>query len=240
MAMGRTFQESFQKALRGLEVSVYGLDEIECDREELEHIADRIHADGFRNIMTLRGDPPKGESGFSATPGGFACARDLVEFLKNRHPDFCLGVAGYPEGHPESRGEQIEMDYLKSKVDAGADFITTQLFLDNRHYYRFVERCRAAGIRVPILPGLMPALSLGQIRRITTMCKAALPRGLTDKLEAAGGEGPAAQNAGILWCVEQIVDLLQQGVPGVHLYILNQIRPALAFQLAQSFIEMTR
>jgi methylenetetrahydrofolate reductase (NADPH) len=210
------------------------------DRSDLEHLAERIYADGFRNIMTLRGDPPKGEQDFVPAPGGLTCARELVELLLKQHPDFCLGVAGYPEGHPESVGAQVEMDYLKSKVDAGASFITTQLFLDNRHYFRFVDRCRAAGINVPILPGLMPALSLAQIRRITTMCKAELPTALASKLEASGSEGPDAQNTGILWCVEQIVGLLRQGVPGVHLYILNQIRPALAYQLAQTFIEMTR
>ncbi len=210
------------------------------DRADLEHLADRIHADGFRNIMTLRGDPPRGESRFSATPGGLGSARELVDLLKQRHPDFCLGVAGYPEGHPEARSEEEEMAYLKAKVDAGASFITTQLFLDNRYYFRFVERCRAAGITVPVIPGLMPALSLAQIRRITSMCQAALPRPLEEKLEGAGGDSHEEQNIGIVWCMEQIVGLLEHGVPGVHLYILNQIRPALAYQLARRFIELTR
>lgn len=209
-------------------------------RDELNAIADQIHLDGYRNIMTLRGDPPKGADEFVAPVDGLSCARDLVTLLKARHSDFCLGVAGYPEGHPESPGEDAEMDYLKEKVDAGADFITTQLFFDNRHFYRFVDRCEKAGIEIPILPGIMPAMSLSQIHRITGMCGASLPRGLVESLEAAGGEGDAAQNAGILWCTNQVVDLLQQGVPGVHLYILNQVRPALAYQLAQTFIEMTR
>ncbi|MDF3128007.1 methylenetetrahydrofolate reductase [NAD(P)H] [Kiritimatiellaeota bacterium B1221] len=207
--------------------------------EELNHIADQIHAGGYRNIMTLRGDPPQGQEHFETAEGGLDCARDLALLLKARHQDFCLGIAAYPEGHPESRGEAADMDYLKSKVDAGASFITTQLFLENHHYYRFVERCEKAGIDIPILPGIMPALSLAQIKRITTMCGSTLPNALAEKLNAAGGDAEAAMNSGILWCTEQIIDLLKHGVPGIHLYILNQIRPAMAYQLAQTFIEMT-
>ncbi len=207
--------------------------------EELHDIADRIHEDGFRNIMTLRGDPPKGHDRFVTVEGGLSSALELVHLLKNRHPDFCLGVAGYPEAHPESRGKQPDMDYLKAKVDAGASFITTQLFLDNAVYYRFVEDCEAAGIHVPVLPGLMPALSLDQIRRITSMCGAVLPAELERKLEKGGEDKDAVMNTGILWCTEQIVDLLKQGVPGIHLYILNQIKPAMAYQLAKTFMEMT-
>ncbi|WFB34476.1 methylenetetrahydrofolate reductase [Kiritimatiellota bacterium B12222] len=206
---------------------------------ELHEIADQIFAEGYRNIMTLRGDPPQGQENFEVTQGGLANARDLAQLLKARHPAFCLGVAGYPEGHPESQGHAIDMDYLKSKVDAGASFITTQLFLDNDYYYRFVDRCEKAGITLPILPGIMPALSLGQIQRITSMCGATLPNALAEKLTHAGEDKEAAMNSGILWCTEQIVDLLQHDVPGIHLYILNQIRPAMSYQLARTFIEMT-
>lgn len=208
--------------------------------EELIEIADQIHAAGYRNIMTLRGDPPKGEEQFVKTRGGLDNARDLVALLKERHSDFCLGIAAYPEGHPESRGEQADMDYLKSKVDAGASFITTQLFLDNAVFYRFIDRCHRAGITIPVLPGIMPALSLAQIQRITAMCGSALPSALGEKLAAAGDDKESALRSGILWCTEQIVDLLKHEVPGIHLYILNQIRPAMAYQLAQTFIEMTR
>ncbi|MEX2606705.1 MAG: methylenetetrahydrofolate reductase [NAD(P)H] [Kiritimatiellia bacterium] len=208
-------------------------------REELIGIADYMHAEGYRNIMTLRGDPPKEEESFVVADGGLACARDLVQLLKSRHPDFCLGVAGYPEPHPDSRGEQEDIDYLKSKQDQGADFITTQLFFDNQPYYRFVEKCDKAGIRIPVIPGIMPALSLGQIQRITSMCGANLPLPLLGKLESAGDNKEAAMNTGILWCTEQLIDLLEHGVPGIHLYILNQIRPALAYQLARTFIDMT-
>jgi methylenetetrahydrofolate reductase (NADPH) len=207
---------------------------------ELIEIADQIHEEGFRNIMTLRGDPPHGEAQFVTAEGGLACARDLVKLLKSRHPDFCLGVAGYPEPHPDSRGDAEDLDYLKAKQDAGADFITTQLFFQNHHYYRFREKCGRAGIRIPIIPGIMPALSLGQIQRITSMCGAELPLPLLGKLEAAGNDKVASMNTGILWCTEQLIDLLEKDVPGIHLYILNQIRPALTFQLARTFLQMTR
>lgn len=208
-------------------------------REELHAMADQIHGDGFRNIMTLRGDPPKGETAFVPPADGLGSARELVELLKNRHPDFCLGVAGYPEPHPESRGGDKDMDYLKAKIDAGASFVTTQMFFDNDPFYRYRDACDHAGIDVPILPGLMPALALGQIRRITQMCQADLPAALEEKLEKAGDDKEAAQNAGIVWCMEQIIDLLQHGIPGVHLYVLNQIRPAMAYQLARTFLEMS-
>lgn len=211
-----------------------------ASREDLHQIAERIHEEGFRNVMTLRGDPPKGMTDFQATENGLSCARDLVALLKTRHPDLCLGVAGYPEGHPDAVSTDSEIAYLKEKVDAGADFITTQLFFDNTDYYRFRDRCEQAGISVPILPGIMPALSLPQIRRFLSMCGSALPPELEKRLEIAGDDKEKSMNAGILWSMEQIVDLLQNDVPGIHLYVLNQIRPAMAYQLAQTFMEMTR
>src|ERR1043165_73457 len=122
-------------------------------RDELGDIADRIHGSGFRNIMTLRGDPPKGSTEFKVAQDGLAHANELVTLLKSRHADFCLGVAGYPEKHPEAPSPQVDLENLKRKVGAGAAFITTQLFFDNSAYYRFVDQCRGAGITVPILPG---------------------------------------------------------------------------------------
>ena len=197
-------------------------------RAELHAIADRIHADGFRNIMTLRGDPPKGATEFQAAPDGLLHADELVRLLKARHADFCLGVAGYPEKHPEAPSPEADLAALKRKVDAGGAFVTTQLFFDNEAYYRFVERCRAAGIAVPIVPGLMPVLSLKQIQRFTAMCGASLPAKLVRRLEAAGDQPEVAEAIGIDWALGQIRDLLAQGVPGYHLYILNRAKSALA------------
>ncbi len=197
-------------------------------RRELEEIADRIHGDGFRNIMALRGDPPKGSTEFQAAPDGLHHASELVALLKARHPDFCLGVGGYPEKHPEAPSAEVDLGNLRRKVDAGASFVTTQLFLDNEAYYRFVERCARAGIRVPIIPGIMPVLSLRQIQRFTAMCGTALPPTLIRRLEAAGDAAEIVEAVGIDWALTQIRDLLGRGAPGYHLYIMNRAKSALA------------
>ncbi|HXQ79691.1 MAG TPA: methylenetetrahydrofolate reductase [NAD(P)H] [Opitutaceae bacterium] len=196
-------------------------------RAELNEIADRIHTDGFRNIMALRGDPPKGTSSFTPPADGLRHANELVSLLKARHPDFCLGAAGYPEKHPEAPTAAVDLENLKRKVGAGAAFVTTQLFFDNGVYYRFVERCGKAGIAVPIVPGIMPVLSLKQIQRFTLMCGASLPQTLVRRLEAAGEAPEIVQAVGIDWALTQIRDLLSRGAPGYHLYILNRARSAL-------------
>ena len=197
-------------------------------RGDLEALADQIHAQGFRNIMTLRGDPPKGATTFPVLPDGFRNAAELVGLLKRRQPDFCLGVAGYPEKHPEAPSLEADLRHLKRKVDAGADFITTQLFFDNAVYYRFVERCRAEGITVPIVPGIMPVLSLKQIQRFTQLCGSTLPAQLTARLEVAADNPDVVEMVGIDWALHQIRGLLANGAPGYHLYILNRARGALA------------
>ncbi len=197
-------------------------------RGELGEIASRIHGAGFRNIMTLRGDPPKGASEFKVTTDGLRFASELVALLKTRHADFCLGVAGYPEKHPEAPSLDVDLTNLQRKVDAGAAFITTQLFFDNALYYRFVERCRAAGITVPIVPGIMPVLSLKQIQRFTQMCGATLPKALVTRLEVAAENTDVVETIGIDWALTQIRGLLANGAPGYHLYILNRAKGALA------------
>lgn len=197
-------------------------------REDLVAVADDLHARGFRNIMALRGDPPKGEASFAAVPGGCRYADELVALLKSRHPDFSLGVGGYPEKHPEAPSEDVDLENLRRKVDAGADFVTTQLFFDNRIYYRFVDRCRAAGIQVPIVPGIMPVLSLKQIQRISALCGASLPPALARRLDVAADTPDVVEFIGVDWALDQIRDLLAHGAPGYHLYILNRARSALA------------
>ena len=197
-------------------------------RVELSEVADRIHGGGFRNIMALRGDPPKGETSFTPYKDGLRYASDLVGLLKASHADLCLGVGGYPERHPEAESLDVDLANLKRKVDAGADFITTQLFFDNAVYHRFVDRCRAAGISIPIVPGIMPVLSLKQIQRFTTMCGATLPRKLITRLEAAAENTEVVETLGIDWALTQIRELLAQGAPGYHLYILNRAKGALS------------
>lgn len=195
---------------------------------ELEGIVDDLAARGYHNIMALRGDPPKGEAAFVPAADGLRNAAELVALIKARHPACCCGVAGYPEGHPESATPEADVRFLKAKLDAGAGFVTTQLFFENRLYFDFVERCRAAGIDQPILPGLMPAVSLPQVRRMLALSHVSFPPALAAALEAAGGEGPVAEAVGMGWMVRQIEELFEKGAPGVHLYILNRANTALA------------
>jgi methylenetetrahydrofolate reductase (NADPH) len=197
-------------------------------RDELNGVADQLHTGGYRNIMTLRGDPPKGQTEFVPYKDGLRYAADLVTLLKTRHADFCLGVAGYPEKHPEAASLDSDLDNLKRKIDAGGAFVTTQLFFDNAVYYRFVEKCRARGINVPIVPGIMPVLGLKQIKRFTEMCGASLPEKLIKRLEAAGEAPEIAETVGNEWAVTQIRDLVANGAPGYHLYIMNRAKSALA------------
>ncbi|MCS6771159.1 MAG: methylenetetrahydrofolate reductase [NAD(P)H] [Kiritimatiellae bacterium] len=204
-------------------------------RLELQQILREWHALGYRNIMALRGDPPRGFSQFRPAPDGFSHASELVELIRMEFPDMCIGVAGYPETHPESVTPEADIRHLKAKVDAGASFITTQLFFENKFYFDFVDRCRHAGIEQPILPGLLPVISLKQVQRMCAMCKTHLPEPLIAELEKAGGEGEAAEEVGIRWVERQIEDLLEHGAPGVHLYILNRSKAALSRELVRFF-----
>jgi methylenetetrahydrofolate reductase (NADPH) len=196
-------------------------------RTELESIADQLYSGGFRNIMALRGDAPKGATAFTPAPDGLRYASELVALLKTRHPDFCLGVGGYPEKHPEAVSLEADLDTLKRKVDAGASFITTQLFFDNSIYRRFVEKCQKHGITVPIVPGIMPVLSLKQIQRIATLSGSVLPPALLRRLEVASEDDIVVEFIGVDWALDQVRDLIANGAPGYHLYILNRARSAL-------------
>jgi methylenetetrahydrofolate reductase (NADPH) len=197
-------------------------------REELGEIADRIHAGGFRNIMTLRGDPPKGAVNFTPAPNGLRFANDLVTLLRSRHSDFCLGVAGYPEKHLEAPSHEVDLENLKRKVDAGAAFVTTQLFFDNTLYFRFVDRCRAAGIKVPIVPGIMPVNAVKQVQQFSSKMGATLPAPLLKRLELAAENPEVVEIIGIDWALDQVRDLVARGAPGYHLYIMNRAKAALA------------
>jgi methylenetetrahydrofolate reductase (NADPH) len=196
--------------------------------DEVLAIAREHHAAGIRNIMALRGDVPKGLTREEAFKDGLRSGSDIVALLKKHLPDICLGVGGYPEKHPESPSVASDIDALRRKVDAGADFITTQLFFDNSVYYLFEERCRRAGIRIPIIPGIMPVLSLKQIRRFTELCGSTLPAALVARLEACGDDAAAMEQVGAEWAARQCRDLLNNGAPGFHLYILNRAPAALS------------
>jgi len=196
-------------------------------RAEVAAVAEDHYARGIRNIMALRGDLPDGLPAATAFKDDLRFGSDVVALLKGLHPDLCLGVAGYPEKHPEAPSFEADLANLRRKVDAGASFVTTQLFFDNEAYYRFADRCRAAGISVPIVPGIMPVLSLKQISRITRMCGASLPDRLIRRIEAAADQAEIIEAVGIDWALTQIRDLLANGAPGYHLYILNRARSAL-------------
>jgi methylenetetrahydrofolate reductase (NADH) len=197
-------------------------------RHEIAAIAEAHYVRGIRNLMALRGDVPGDTSLPIAFRDGLRYGRDVVALLKCLHPDLCLGVGGYPEKHPEAPSVDVDLAHLREKVEAGASFITTQLFFDNDVYHRFVDRCRAAGIGVPIVPGIMPVLSLKQVRRITGLCGASLPDRLLKRLDAAGDQPEIVETVGIDWALTQIRELLSRGAPGYHVYILNRAKSALS------------
>lgn len=197
-------------------------------RDELKGIIAEFREAGLKQIMALRGDPPKGETDFKPHPDGLHYANELVHLIHTIYPECTIGVAGYPERHPEAPSADLDLLHLKRKVDSGAHFITTQLFFDNSQYFDFVERTRQAKIEVPVLPGLMCATSRDQITRFCAMCGTSLPDELDAQLLAAGDDRDAADAVGIEWIYRQARDLLERGAPGIHLYILNRKGPAIA------------
>ena len=192
-------------------------------REEIRHVLERLIASGVENILALRGDPPKGQSAFQAVEGGFSYASELVAFVRELHGDaVCVGGAGYPEKHIECANPAVDLANLKRKVDAGLDFITTQLFFDNRVYFEFVERARSVGIRIPIIPGIMPITNAAQVERFTMMCGATLPFKLASELDRRRNDEKAVVQLGVAHATSQCIDLLNGGAPGIHFYTLNR------------------
>jgi methylenetetrahydrofolate reductase (NADPH) len=190
-------------------------------REDIASVLDELASSGVENVIALRGDPPRGETGFVRTEGGFGQAAELVAFARARY-DFCLAAACYPEKHPEAPDLDTDLRHLKAKVDTGVDFLITQLFYDNADYFSFVERARNIGISVPIVPGIMPITNVAQIKRITTLSAARIPDDLLAKLDAAGEDADAARAIGVEHATAQCRDLLARGAPGVHFYTLNR------------------
>jgi methylenetetrahydrofolate reductase (NADPH) len=195
-----------------------------ASRDEVADLLDEVAAAGVQNVLALRGDPPRGESAFKPHPGGFRFASELIAFIRaepKRWP-FCIGAAAYPEGHPETPDLDADLRHLVAKVDAGTDFLVTQLFFDNGAYDRFVQRARAAGIRVPILPGIMPFTNVEQVERFTATCGASIPRRLHDAMEAHRSDPDGARELGVAYSSLQCQELLRSGVPGIHFYTLNR------------------
>jgi methylenetetrahydrofolate reductase (NADPH) len=178
---------------------------------------------GVTNVLALRGDPPRGQREFAPHPDGLRYANELVALAREATGEaFCIGGACYPEGHPETRDLARDLKNTKTKVDAGAQFLITQLFFDNRHYFDFVGRARAAGVEVPILPGIMPITNVDQIERFTAMCGAQIPPKLAAALRARRSDPEATLQLGVAYATLQCADLLRRGAPGVHFYTLNR------------------
>ena len=192
-------------------------------REEIGSILNRLIAAGVENVLALRGDPPKGQSAFAAAAGGFRYASELTAFIREAHGRrLCVGSAAYPEKHPECGNPAVDLNNLKRKVDEGLDFLITQLFFDNRHYWDFVERARTAGITIPIIPGIMPITNASQIEKFTVSCGATLPFKLAAELDRRRNDAQAVMQLGVAYATSQCIDLLTSGAPGIHFYTLNR------------------
>ncbi|GFM35847.1 methylenetetrahydrofolate reductase [NAD(P)H] [Desulfovibrio psychrotolerans] len=194
-----------------------------ADGEKITDFLDKLRAAGVHNVLALRGDAPRGVE-IDWNTQAFRYASDLVTFVRDCCPDFGISVAGYPAAHPESLTFSDDLAYTKVKLDAGSDFVVTQLFFDVREYFNFVAQLRAAGVNKPVLPGILPIQSLGSIRRILTLCGANIPGKLYLALEEANEKGgdEAVKEAGLEFAVQQIRRLVDGGAPGIHLYTLNK------------------
>ncbi len=193
-------------------------------RAQINEILTNYSNNGITNILALRGDAPKGDSGFTPQENGFAYASEMVEFARTKFPAMGIGVAGFPEGHPLTPNRFLEIDYLKAKVDAGADYICTQLFFDNRDFYDFRERCEIAGITVPIIAGIMPITSISNMKRIGELSLGSRVPGKLLKSVYRAQNDEYVEKVGIHWAAEQVNDLIENGVAGVHFYTLNRSR----------------
>jgi len=194
-----------------------------ASRSDIDASLEEIQARGIENIMALRGDPPRGDTHFEPHPDGFRYANELVAHIREGW-DFCIGVAGYPEGHPEAPGKKTDLENLKRKVEAGGEFIVTQLFFTNDDFFDFVDRARATGIGVPIIPGIMPITNVSQIKRFTEMCGATIPKALLHMLDPIQEDREAVIEVGIDHATRQCEELLRQGAKGIHFYTLNRSR----------------
>jgi methylenetetrahydrofolate reductase (NADPH) len=197
---------------------------VNATAEDLRQVLEQARGLGVKNILALRGDPPGGNGEFKTTQGGFEFSYQLVRFIKEMG-GFCIGTAGFPEGHVACKeGREVDWDRLKAKIDCGADFVLTQLFFDNRDFFRFRDYLARKGVTVPICPGIIPILSASQIKRFTTLCGAELPAPLLASLDQYIDNDEACADFGIEYATRQCEELLRGGVPGLHFYTLNKAR----------------
>jgi methylenetetrahydrofolate reductase (NADPH) len=189
-------------------------------RDRLLELLEEIQASGIQNVLALRGDPPRGETSWQPHPGGLSYSVELIRLIKDNF-DFCVGAAGFPEVHLDAPDRTSDLRYAKEKVDAGAEFLITQLFFDNDFYFEYVDDARSVGIDVPIIPGIMPISNYGQIHRFTDMCGASIPDDLERQLNGRADDPEAVAELGVAYATLQCSDLLARGAPGIHFYTLN-------------------
>jgi methylenetetrahydrofolate reductase (NADPH) len=189
--------------------------------DDLNGVLEDLNKNNITNILALRGDPLQGQSGFTKTAGGFAYAYELVELIK-KQSHWSIGVAGYPEGHIETKNIEKEIDFLKMKVDNGADFVITQLFFNNNDFFKFRDRALKAGIKIPIVPGIFPILNFNAIQKITSLCGAKIPENLFEKLEKVKNNNQEIEKIGIEYAIIQINELINNGIQGIHFYTMNK------------------
>ena len=191
-------------------------------KDELRKILDEFAESGIDNVLALRGDTPKNVANFTPAADGFTYAGDLVKFIKENYPKICVAVAGFPEGHHDTPNRLSEIDNLKWKIDSGADYICTQLFFDNRDFYDFCERCEIAGINVPIIAGIMPITSIANMKKIAELSLGArIPAKLQKAIYRAENDN-YVEKVGVHWAAEQVNDLIENNVRGIHFYTLNK------------------
>ncbi len=226
-ALGNTRGKTFEiveriKKEHGIEAMAH-LTCVASSRGEMRDILEDLKNRGIENALALRGDPPKGSTEFMTPKDGFAYAGELVEDIR-AFGGFSIGVAGFPEMHPDSRDRKKDLFYLKKKVDAGADFVITQLFFDNKLYFDFVRDARLEGVAVPIIPGIMPITDFNQLEKFTTMCGASIPEVVRRDLTPLRDNLDAVYRYGVAYATRQCQELLDNGAPGLHFYTLNKSR----------------
>ncbi len=188
---------------------------------ELRATLDEMRAAGIDNVLALRGDPPAGDTEWTKTDGGLEYSRELVELISSDYP-FAIGAACFPETHIHATSAEEDLRYLGEKVNAGVDFLITQVFFDDAFYFDFVARARAAGINAPIIPGIMPITRVGQVERMAEMCGSAIPEALRRELHARADDAEAVRDFGVAYATLQCAELLAAGAPGIHFYTLNR------------------
>jgi methylenetetrahydrofolate reductase (NADPH) len=189
--------------------------------DQLRATLDEMRDNGIENVLALRGDPPQGQTEWTATPGGLSYSTELAKLIGDNY-DFAIGAACFPEVHPEAVDMEHDLRFLKQKVDSGVRFLITQLFFNNELYFDFVDKARAAGIDVPIIPGIMPVTNFAQIKRFTEMCGATIPPDLERELAARADDPDAVKDLGVAYATLQCSELLARGAPGIHFYTLNK------------------